>query len=309
MRDNKELLLAHKTMDRVTLVESANIMLSPQFYTLKKEALPVKYAYQAKKIAPSLFEGLLEDDGEYDYYVSKEDKGWSFIAYDTKKIMTFLESKGIYEAKVSKLFFAQQAVDALVYPVALNETEALAVHNGTVVQIPISALGLEERTTAKLDSSFVPKGGVSPQGGDTGSILTQKQALSLAAIFILFAGIFFVEAKRFGGDSQESIEELESLYVSYPALQSNYTRQGIVDKYRTMDKNERKKRDTVKAFSSMIFKGVTLTSLNVNEQAFKVNFTCSSESVAKRVKGLAKKAKYAVASVNGSMDLSIEGAL
>jgi hypothetical protein len=59
MGNNKDLLLVHSAMERVTLVESVNVMLTPQFYTLKKEALPVKYAYQAKKIAPSLFEGLL----------------------------------------------------------------------------------------------------------------------------------------------------------------------------------------------------------------------------------------------------------
>jgi len=309
MRNNKELLLAHKTMDRVTLVESANVMLSPQFYTLKQEALPMKYAYQAKKIAPSLFEGLLEDDGQYDYYVNKEDEGWSFIAYDTKKIMTFLESKGIHETKVSKLYFAQQAVEVLVSPVALNETEALAVHDGTVVHIPISALGLEERTSSRLPRSFIPKGGVSPQGADTTSMLTQKQALSLAAVFLLFAGMFFIEAKRFVGDNQETKEELANLYSSYPALQSQYTRQGIVDKYRSLDKNERKKRNAVKTFSSMIFKGVTLTSLNINEKDFKANFSCTSESIAKRVRGLAKKANYKIASAKGSTDLSIEGAL
>ena len=57
LENTKELLLAYPSMKQVTLSESVNVMLPPQFYTLKKEALPLRYAYQAKKIAPSLFEG------------------------------------------------------------------------------------------------------------------------------------------------------------------------------------------------------------------------------------------------------------
>mgnify|MGYP001829238495 CR=1 FL=1 len=74
MRNNKELLLVHPSMKPVSLTEAVNVMLPPQFYTLKKEALPLRYAYQAKKIAPSLFDGLLEAGGHYEYMVWKEDE-------------------------------------------------------------------------------------------------------------------------------------------------------------------------------------------------------------------------------------------
>ena len=83
-----------------------NIMLTPQLYTLKRESLPVKYAYQAKRIAPSLFEGLLEEPSHYKYFVSKEKESWLFIAYDLEAIQTFLDEKGIALAFVSKMYFA-----------------------------------------------------------------------------------------------------------------------------------------------------------------------------------------------------------
>ena len=66
MGSNKELLLVHASMEHVSLTHSVNVMLTPQFYTLKKEALPVKYLYQAKRIAPSLFDGLLEEGRSYE---------------------------------------------------------------------------------------------------------------------------------------------------------------------------------------------------------------------------------------------------
>ena len=298
----------HSAMERVTLVESVNVMLTPQFYTLKKEALPVKYAYQAKKIAPSLFEGLLEEGGNYNYMVSKEEDTWAFIAYDIESITAFLETKGITAEKVSKIFFAQQAVNSFTAPLALNEKEALVVLDDIVVVVPRMALGNEEEPSLIFDNGFTPKSGVSLQGSSS-SVLTQKQALWLAAVFMLFAGMFAVEGSRYGGDNASAGAELESLYESYPALQSSYTRQGIVDKYRTIDTNERKKRDAIKAFSGMIFKGVTLTSLHADDKGFQAQFSCASADVAKRVKELAKKAHYNTAKVKGSTDLRIEGTL
>ncbi len=308
MGKDKELLLVHKNMDRVTLNESVNILLTPQFYTLKKEALPVKYAYQAKKIAASLFDGLLEEGGRYEYVVTKEEETWSFIAYDLEKITDFLESKNIYAGNVSKIFFAQEALESFTAPLALNEKEALVVLDDTVVLVPSMALGEDEVPSLLLNSSFTPKGGVALQGSSS-SVLTQKQALSFAAVFMLFAGMFVAEGLRYGGDSEAGEEELQGLYESYPSLQSSYARQGIVDKYRKIDKDERKKRDAVKAFSGMIFKGVTLTSLHVDEKGFKSQFSCATTEVAKRVKELAKKAQYNTTKVKDSTDLRIEGTL
>jgi hypothetical protein len=308
MGKNKELILVHASMDRVTLNESVNVMLTPQFYTLKKEAIPVKYAYQAKKIAPSLFDGLLEEEGDYSYLVSKEEDTWVFIAYDSAKIATFLASKGIEASRVSKLFFVQQAAEAFSTPLALNDKEALALLEDIVVIVPRMALGELEEPSLVFDNSFTPRGGVSLEGA-SGSLLSQKQALGLAAVFLLFAGMFLAEGLRYGGENKAANAKLESLYESYPALQSSYTRQGIVDKYRTIDTNERKKRDAIKAFSGMIFKGVTLTGLHVDEKSFKAQFSCVSTDVAKRVKELAKKAHYNTAKVKGSTDLQVEGTL
>lgn len=308
---SKALLLIHAAMERVTLLESVNIMLTPQFYTLKKEALPVKYAYQAKKIAPSLFEGLLEDSDSYEYMVYKEEDTWVFIAYDAAKITAFLQSKGIPVSKVNKVFFAQQAVDAFTAPLALGDNEALVVIDKTVVVVPRIALDEAEQPSLTFDASFTPQKGVrlKSEGRTASSLFTQKQAFALAAVGLLFAGIFVLEGSRYGGDSQEANAQLQSLYDAYPSLQSSYARQGIIDKYKSIDEKERKKRDAIKAFSGMIFKGVTLTSLHVDDKSFKAQFHCANDEVAKKVKALAKKSRYNISKAKDSTDLSIEGTL
>lgn len=305
--NNKELLLAYLSMKHVTLSESVNVMLPPQFYTLKKETLPVRYAFQAKKIAPSLFDGLLEEGKAYEYMVWKEGKEWVFLAYDLEMITTFLQSKGFALENVSKLFFAQQSVDLFDKPLLLGENEALVSLDQMVVVVPKGAL-TEEGPTLVFDDSFTPKKGVLLQGA-YGSVLSRKQATMLAAIFTLFALMFFVEGWRYSGNAKAGEAQMQELLESHPSLQSKYTRESIVTKYKTIDAAERKKRDIIKMVSGMIFNGVTLTSLDIDEKEYKVQFSCKDAQVAKRIQSLAKNNKLNTTMVSGSNDIKIEGAL
>ena len=293
--NSKALLLAYSGMKEQSLSQSVNIMLTPQFYTLKKEKLPLKYHYQAKKIAPSLFDGFLEDIQKYDYLVYKEDDEWVFIAYDLEAISNFLLSKSIKPEQVGKIFFAQQASDSFTGPVLLGEKEALVSLDNTVVIIPKIALK-ENNDTLAFDDGFTPKTGVTPQGTH-GPVLSQKQAIGLAAFFTLFSFMFFVEGWRYAHDSQAIQKEMQILLEEHPSLQSEYTRESIAAKYRTIDKNERRKREVVKTLAGMIFKGVKVGSFNLNEKEFKIEFICSDDKVAKRLVQLAKKVEFKSAKV------------
>ncbi len=295
-------------MKHVTLSQTVNVMLPPQFYTLKKEALPIKYAYQAKRIAPSLFDGLLEEAKHYEYMVWKEGEEWVFLAYDLEMITAFLQSKGFALENVSKLFFAQQAVDLFDKPLLLGENEALVSLEHMVVVVPRGALAQDESPALVFDNSFTPKKGVMLQSA-YGSVLSVKQASMLAAIFTLFALMFFVEGWRYSNNAKAGEAQMQVLLEAYPSLQSKYTRDSIVAKYKTIDTVERKKREMIKMLSGMIFKGVTLTLLDMDEKMFKVQFSCKDAQVAKRVKALAKKNQLNTSAIAGSNDLKIEGAL
>jgi len=294
-------------MGNMKLKERINIMVTPQFYTLKKEVLPVKYAYQAKRIAPSLFEGLLEEDASYEYMVFKEEDIWTFIAYDIEKITDFLISKGIDKTMVSKLFFAEQSKEMITSPLPLGEKEALVLLDGSVVVIPQSALSKEEEPFLSFGKQFTPKKGISLQG-EIGSVLNKKQAYVFAALFLLFAGLFIAEGSRYS-DGKLGESELQTLYASYPSLQSSYTREGVVKKYRDLDDKERKKRDSIKNLSSVIFKGVTLTSLHIDDKNFKAMYVCVSAQVSKKLQELAKKFHYSIKPVKKSFNVEIEGTI
>ncbi len=285
--NSNRLLLVYRNMPQQAFSETVNIMLPPQFYTLKREALPVKYAFQAKKIAPSLFDGLLEHPEKYDYMVYKEADRWVFIAYDLSAISLFLKSKGIPTTQVAKVFFAQQSCPSFENPVLLGEKDALLAIDGTVVNVPQTALP-EGLSPVSFDDSFTPKQGLTLHSASS-ALFTRKQAFGLAAFFILFSFTFFVEGWRYGSASQTLQDEINGLLEEYPALQSQYKRQSIAQKYRQIDKDERAKREYIKTVGEMIFKGVKIESFKMDNKGFSVRFLCSDAKVTRRLQELAKK--------------------
>jgi len=294
-------------MKKQTLSTPVNIMLTPQFYTIKREAIPVQYAYQAKRIAPSLFDGLLDDTKIYSYFVSKEEEGWLFIAYDIQEIELFLETKGVLAENVGKVFFAEQSAEAFSGPVKIGEKEALVNLNGSVVVVPQIALD-EGLKVLQVNDSFSPKKGIALEG-TVHSFLGTRHAYALAGIFVLFALMFFIEGSRYGGDGAIEEKKMQSLLTEHPALQSNYTRKSIASKYKTIDTKERQKRAIIDALSHMIFKGTTLTTLTMNDKKFQARFSYTTENVAKKLQALAKKEKFNIMKMTNSHTLKIEGTL
>lgn len=306
MGNSKTLILVHTAMEDVSLEADVNLMLTPQFYTFKKESLPVQYVYQAKRIAPSLFEGLLEEGKEYEYVVWKEGDDWVFLAYDLVFITSFLEEKGFALEHVSKLFFAQQSTAHFVEPLSLGEHEALLSLDNVIVVVP--KVALSDECSLVFDDSFSPKKGIMFHSA-YGAILTLKQSIILATIFGFLAMIFFVEGSRYAENSKVIEMKMEELLEAYPALSSKYTRDSVISKYKTLDRVERKKREIIKTLASMIFKGVKLKSFKMNEKKFSAHFSCKDAEVFKRVKALANKHNFKTLNVSSGHELKIEGIL
>lgn len=306
--NKKELILVHATMEPVKPLKNVNILLTPQFYTLKKEILPIKYLYQAKKIAPSLFEGLLDRTLSYDFFVFKEGDAWVFIAYSIKKITDFLREKGIMPEKISKLYFAQQVLGMLQDPIPLGKKEILAAIDDTAVVVPVAALD-EMPQLGAFDAKFTPPKGVTPYIA-YGSLLSFKQAAAIAVLLIAFAAAYVIEGIWHTQTSPHQQEqELEKLVASYPVLQSKYARESIAAKYKAVDNKERKKREAIKTVSSMLFKGVTLSFLHMDAKNFKAQFKCTDAKAARELQALAKKAQLKTSVVAGSTDVQVEGTL
>ncbi len=306
-QSSKPLILVHKTMQRPHYDSLVNIMLSPQFYISKQEELAVKYLYQAKRLAPSILEELLDEGVEYKFYVFRRANGWVFIAYNLKSIEEFLLTKGITPSNVSKMSFAQQYGDDFLKPILLESGELLTTIQDTVVLLP-KVLVDSGGYYGRFDREMQLRDGVT-FSLNSGSLLGQKESFILSFIFVIFAIILAVEGLRYKSISTTMSQEIETLLSQYPSLGSQYARDNIAKKYQKIDKIERQKRDILKELSMLVISDVQIDSITLDSKNFVAIFSSKTPKNILRISSLAKKKNYKVSRMGSEKLIKVEGSL
>ncbi len=262
IRNNKRdlILLSNSATTLRFEGESVDIMLSPSLYTLKREALEIGYHYQAKKLAPSVLDELL-DAGEYQYIVFKDEQGWVFVAYQTHKIVEVLHKCGIDPMRVENLYVAQQSATMFANPIELDTTTALGLIDDVVTVMPKALFG--ERRFLRFDESFRPSSGGVSFGIDGGRAIAKRDAVLLASLFAILGTIFWIEGFGYASIKSKQGQSVEALLEDYPALQSKYSRDSIAKKYSSRDSSERKKREFLKEIDSVVRYGGVVESIEI----------------------------------------------
>lgn len=300
---NNNRLLIHKNMEPVTLEKSIDIILTPPFYTFLREDLEINFGYQAKQIAPSLFDGYVNPSVEHQYYVYKCDHQWCFVAYNIDEIDLFLKSVGIEKHRVSKIFFAQQIVDALTDPIRLSEKSALVNIDDVATVVPTRLLNKElVYQTIELDALKL-KGGVT-MGASLNSFVSLKETIILSLLLFILGSVFMVEANRIKSSIATEDAQLTALLDENPKYASSMLRNSILEKYRPIDTNERLKRESMKEISKLLSAKSQLKTLTINEKLIKADITTTTRSIHKQVKehAIAKKFKTS----GSGLDLKVE---
>ena len=300
-RDNR--LFIHRDMEPVVLNHSVEIILTPQFYTFIRESLDVKFTYQAKQIAASLFDDYLDTSKEYQYHVYKCENEWCFFAYNIDEIDQFLESRGIEKHRVSKIYFAQQLSSELEEPIELNEKNILQTIDGTVTLIPsrfmesnlsYKALNLSE---LKLTSGIT-------MGGSLNSFISLKETILLSSIFLILGSIFIVEGNRIKSSISNEDEKLTALLDENPTYTSSMIRKSILEKYRPIDKKERSKRQSIKDISKLLSAKSQLSWLMIKKETIQADIETSNKTISKQVNRNAKAKNFKV--INNKLNIKVE---
>jgi hypothetical protein len=273
----KGLILLHRGGSSVRVVsEQVDVMLSPSLYTLKRESLEIKFAHQAKKLAPSVLDELI-DEKEYQYSAFKDEQGWVFIAYSPSQVLEALKQTGLDPAQVGKLYFAQQSSTMFSNPIALDAQHALGLVDGIVTVMPKALYG--ERRFLSFDESFRPNsGGVSLGINSQDSIIEKKDAIILASIFVVVGTLFVFEGLGYASASSKQNSTIDTLLEDHPSLQSKYSRDSIAAKYQKRDKQERKKREFFKELGSIVRYGGVVTEISIDAKSMKAKMHVSNKN-------------------------------
>jgi uncharacterized protein (UPF0335 family) len=135
-RDNKVIFADTEHITAGDL-NTFDVILSPKYYWTKIETLPVKYAFQAKEYASSIFEGFIPK-GDYSYKAVKRNGNFLLFAYDIKDILENLESLGIKSSYIRKVYFAQTEFANCSSVIKIDNKSVLAIRSGKVIKTPLT---------------------------------------------------------------------------------------------------------------------------------------------------------------------------
>ena len=290
-------------MEPVTLKNSVDIILTPQFYTFLREDLDLRFAYQAKQIAPSLFDDYIDTSLEYQYHVYKCDNFWCFFAYNIEEIEHFLESVGIEKHRVSKIYFAQQLEAKLHDPILLDDKNALQSVDGTVTLIPKRFMA-EDISYATLQTDKLKlKGGVG-MGESLNSFVSLKETIILGSLLFILGTTFMVEGNRIKGSIANEDAQLDAMIGENPKYGSSMLRQSILDKYQPVNTIERAKRQAMKDISKLLSSKSQLKTLTIDKERVTANISTQNKTISKQVKEHAKAKKMKISGTE--LDLKVE---
>ena len=291
MGSSKRRVLVHKDMENIDVKESIDIVLTPQFYTFLREDLEIKFAYQAKKIAPAFFDDYLNAGVEHQYHVYKHGSEWYFFAYSVEEITMFLEERGISSHQIGKIYFAQELEQRLEHPVELGETMVMQTVEGTVTLLPkrLLSTGTEYQPLNLQKEKF--KNGITISSSYD-SIVPFKETALLSTLLFFLGAFFLFEGER----GRSAIERLElsktELLEKNPRLSSSLQRNSEMKKYTKIDQEERVKREALMQVSKMISNSNRLKSLVLNEKTIMATIRIDAPVAMKRLKKLAKKRNF-----------------
>ena len=296
-------LFIHKDMEPVTLEHSVEIILTPQFYTFIRENLDVRFNYQAKQIAASLFDDYLDNTEDTQYHVDKCGTQWCFFAYNIEEIDRFLESVGIEKHRVSKIYFAQQLNSELESPILLSEKNILKTIDETVAIVPLRLMDPDLEYKSLNLSELKLNSGVT-MGGSLNSFISLKETIVLSSLFVILGTLFFVEGNRIKSSISSDNNTLNQLLDENPKYTATVYRNSILDKYRPIDKVERAKRQSIKDISKLLSAKSELINLHIEKDKIAANIKTSDKTISQQVNSHAKTKMFKTSS-NG-LDVKVE---
>ena len=300
MGNSNKRVLVHRDMEHVDFNESVDIILTPQFYIFLREELGVKFSYQAKQIAPSLFDDYLGENQSYQFHVYRCGEYWCFFAYDIDEIITFLAKRGVSVAQIGKIFFAQELASSLEEPISLGESKAIQSIDGIVTLLPKRLMDSNSECRELNLEELSLQNGIAISSSYE-SLIPLKETILITALLIGLGVIFLIEGNRIKSSIGDSIAKEESLLAKNPKLGSNMIRKSILGKYEPIERIERSKRETVLQVSKLLSASSQLKNLSIDNQKISATIETKNSATAKQVKTHATAARFKTTNVSSNL--------
>lgn len=265
------------------------VILSPQFYWVKKVSLPVKRVSDAKRLAESVFEGALPA-GTFSYEVVKADDGdFIVIAYDREAITQLLSEKFIKNARVKSVHFAQLACKALDTCCSVDDASSLVNINGLLMQIPRNC------TDPKLEigeylKSVKPGSDRVKLGSLDVEVVDRRTFAMMVAALLLFLAAFGIEYFDYKKGISRLEETKTALIHKYDLPPTTMQLESIKNRLFKTYKTQKRIRETLAAIAKLpLQKDEYIKLLDIDDKTAKIEIALSDPKREAALKSLLAK--------------------
>ncbi len=262
-----------------------DVILSPVYYWVKRQTLPVRYLREAKRLLPSLFEDTLPK-GHYSYSAYKEGEHYLLFAYSDRLILDALAEKGIKPSQIHRIYFAQSEFGEMRAPLQVDAQHALALQGGIVVKLPLQfttesvPLDLESHKVSSHDIDLARYAHIADQRS------IARFSAFMAVLTLLFAAEWgIVSAKTAGLEERRA-----AVYGEYGLPSTSMQNAAILQRLERRFGEQTALRDaTAKLFGVRLSAGEHLTHYGYEAGSLKASFEIATRSRADAVTAALKR--------------------
>ena len=256
-----------------------NIILSDHYYWYKRKTFPVKFVWQAKKMASSMF--LDESkNSSFDYEVTKIDKDeFVFLAYDKQKIIDKLEQLGIDINRVNKIHFAQNELIDIKQDLTISDGRVLSIVDGFVTILPSNEPN-KRFLSSILKNIKLKQSGVNLKLDDSKYQVLKKPIIALVILNL----VLLIQLISDRGILNNIKEYKSDILNNYDLPSTNFQLKSILKKYKTIDIEQQFIRNTIHR--------VLLMELKKGDFIQKLVYNKNSVNVEIKISELARIDKY-----------------
>lgn len=244
---NRVIFLHNEEID-FSMEQKYDIILSPSYYWVKKEKLPVKYEYQAKSFANSIFDGLIPD-GQYNYFASKHEDFFYIFAYDDNFILNKIASLGLKPSQIDNVYFAQTEFVNQELPIQISSNEAMVNSFGVMINVPIELVDNAIPIHELLSQIKVSKHTVALSRFS--QILDEKSFNTILTLIFLLIITTFANYYILKQEQKIQISKSKEIYETYNLPSSSFQIESIIGSLKSISKEQLKIRDAVKELFSI----------------------------------------------------------
>lgn len=240
----KHIYFITKKFDK-TIKSQSDIILSPEFYWVKKINLNIKFSYEVKKMAPSIFDGVLPK-GDFSYKVFKiAPKEFVVIAYDIKHIIEELKFLKIDISFVDKIYTIQSEFQNHDLFLKAEESLGIISQDGVIVCLPlrflseIPKINIDDAIQKKLSSNYI----YSKNFKEIGINKKESNLISwflFLSVLVLLTQVIKVEKERWTIKKQK-----ERITKKYALPKTSFETKSIQAEFLKTDQNQNHLREAL----------------------------------------------------------------